>query len=53
MPAYEVKDDGGNLKVTHHNRLFQVAPMRDATTALGGSKSVSYVDMAWSVVEKC
>ena len=26
MPAYEVKDDGGNVKVTHHNRLFLVAP---------------------------
>ena len=25
VPAYEVKDDGGNVKVTHHNRLFLVA----------------------------
>ena len=26
MPTYEVKDDGGNVKVTHCNRLFLVAP---------------------------
>ena len=24
MPTYEVKDDGGNVKVDHHNRLFLV-----------------------------
>ena len=43
MPTYEVKDDGGNIKVAHHNRLFLVAPTRDAAMPLGGSKSVSYV----------
>ena len=43
VPAYEVKDDGGNVKVTHHNRLFLVAPTRDAAMPLGGSESVSYV----------
>ena len=26
VPTYKVKDDGGNIKVTHHNRLFLVAP---------------------------
>ena len=35
MPAYKVKDDGGNVKVTHHNRLFLVAPVGDATMPLG------------------
>ena len=43
MPTYEVKDDGGNIKVTHHNRLFLVAPVSNTATPLGGSKSVSYV----------
>ena len=46
MPTYEVKDDGRNVKVAHHNRLFLVAPMRDTVTPLGGSKSVSYVNAA-------
>ena len=35
MPAYEVRDDGGNVKVTHHNRLFLVAPTRDVAMPLG------------------
>ena len=46
--AYEVKDDGRNVKVTHHNRLFLVVPVRDATMPLGGSESVSYVDATQS-----
>ena len=50
VPTCEVKDDGRNVKVTHHNRLFLVAPMRDATTPLGGSKSVSFVVAAWSAL---
>ena len=29
VPTYEVKDDGGNVKVTQRNRLFLVAPVRD------------------------
>ena len=43
VPAYKVKDDGGNIKVTHWNRLFLVASTRDTATPLGGRKSVSYV----------
>ena len=39
MPVYEVRDDGGNVKVTHHNRLFLVAPTRDLATPLGGEVS--------------
>ena len=35
VPAYEVRDDGRNVKVIHHNRLFLVAPTRDVTTPLG------------------
>ena len=43
MPAYEVKDDSGNVKVAHHNRLFLVAPTRNVAMPMGGSKSISYV----------
>ena len=50
MPTYEVKDDGGNVKVTHHNRLFLVAPVRDTTMPMGESESVSYVSATWSTL---
>ena len=52
MSAFEVRDYGRNVKVTHHNRLFLVAPTRDVATPLGGSKSVSYVGTAWSILEE-
>ena len=42
IPVYEVRDDGRNVRVTHHNRLFLVAQQRDDATPLGGSKSISY-----------
>ena len=38
-----MKDDGRNMKVTHHNRLSLVAPMRDIAMPLGGGKSISYI----------
>ena len=50
MPTYEVKDDGGNIKVTHHNRLFLEAPMRDVAMPLGGNKSISYMGATWSAL---
>ena len=50
MPAYEVKDVSGNVKVTHHNWLFLVAPVGDATTPLGGSESISYVGATQSAL---
>ena len=34
MLAYEVKDDGRNVNVTHRNRLFLVAPIRETAHAL-------------------
>ena len=43
MLTYKVKDDGRNVKVTHHNWLFLVAPMRDTAMPLGGGKSISYI----------
>ena len=41
VPTYEVRDDSSNVKVTHHNRLFLVAPAKEDAMPLGGSKSVS------------
>ena len=52
MPTYQVRDDGRNVKVTHSNRLFLVAPARDVTMPLGGSESVSYVGAAQSALAK-
>ena len=52
MPTYEVKDDSGNIKVTHCNRLFLVAPARETATPLGGGESISYVSAAQSALAK-
>ena len=41
VPTYEVRVDGGNVKVTPHNRLFLVATVKEDATPLGGSESVS------------
>ena len=40
VPAYKVKDDGRNIKVTHSNKLFSVASMKDTATPLGKGESV-------------
>ena len=37
----EVKDDAGNVKTIHHNRLFLVATLKEAITPLGAGASVS------------
>ena len=50
VPTYELRDDGWNVKVTHHNRLFLVAPTRDVAMPLGGSKSVSYAGTTQSTL---
>ena len=36
IPAYEVKDEAGNIKTVHHNQLFLVAAPVGAVTPLGG-----------------
>ena len=41
VPMYEVRGDGGNLKVTHCNRLLLVTPVKEDATPLGGSESIS------------
>ena len=48
--TYEMRDDGGNVKVAHHKRLFLVPPTRDVATPLGGSESISHVDTTWSTL---
>ena len=50
VPTYEVRDDSGNVKVTHHNRLFLVAPAREDAIPLGGSESISDEGTAWSAL---
>ena len=50
LPVYEVRDDGGNVKVAHQNRLFLVAPIRETATPLGGGESISYAGTAWSAL---
>ena len=41
IPAYEVKDEVGNVKTVHHNRLFLVATLREAIMPLGAGTSIS------------
>ena len=41
VPAYEVKDEVGNVKTIHHNQLFLVATPREAITPLGAGTPIS------------
>ena len=41
VPAYEVKDEMGNIKTIHCNRLFLVATPKEAITPLGAGTSIS------------
>ena len=41
VPAYEVKDEAGNIKTVHCNWLFLVATPREAITLLGAGASIS------------
>ena len=41
IPMYKVRDDGRNVKVTHCNKLFLVAPAKENAMPLGGSEFVS------------
>ena len=50
VPMYEVQDNGGNVKVIQHNRLFLVAPAKEDATPLGGSESISEEGAAWSAL---
>ena len=41
VPAYEVKDEVGNIKTVHHNWLFLVATLKEAIMPLGVGASIS------------
>ena len=41
IPAYEVKDEAGNIKTIHHNWLFLVATSKEAVMPLGAGMSIS------------
>ena len=41
IPAYEVKDEVGNIKTIHRNRLFLVAAPTEAVMPLGAGASIS------------
>ena len=40
IPAYEVKDEAGNIKTIHHNWLFLVATQKEVVTPLGAGMSI-------------
>ena len=41
VPAYEVKDEAGNIKTIHRNQLFLVATPKEAVMPLGAGASIS------------
>ena len=41
IPAYEVKDEAGNIKTIHCNRLFLVVTPKEAVMPLGAGMSIS------------
>ena len=48
MPAYEVKDEAGNVKSVHHNRLFLVATAKEDIMPLRAGTSISEENVAQS-----
>ena len=46
--AYEVKDEAGNIKTVHCNRLFLVATPTKAVMSLGAGTSISEENVVWS-----
>ena len=50
IPAYEVKDEAGNVKTVHHNQLFLVATPLEAVMPLGAGTSISEENIARSTL---
>ena len=50
VPAYEVKDEAGNIKTIHHNQLFLVATPMEAVTPFGAGASISEENVAQSTL---
>ena len=51
VPAYEVKDEAGNIKTIHRNQLFLVATPKEAVTPLGAGASISEENVRSTHVE--
>ena len=51
IPAYEVKDEVGNVKTVHHNWLFLVATPKEAVMPLGAGTSISEENVQSTHVE--
>ena len=51
IPAYEVKDEVGNIKTVHRNRLFLVATPKEAVMPLGAGTSISEENVRSTHVE--
>ena len=51
--TYEVKDEAGNIKTIHHNRLFLVAAPVGAVTPLGAGTPLSEENVAQSTLAEC
>ena len=52
IPAYEVKDEAGNVKTVHRNWLFLVAIPTEATMPLGAGASISEENIVQSTLVK-
>ena len=50
IPAYEVKNEAGNVKTIHHNQLFLVAVPMDAVMPLEAGASISEENITWSTL---
>ena len=48
VPAYEVKDEVGNVKTVHCNHLFLVATPKEAIMPLGAGAPISEENVVWS-----
>ena len=53
IPAYEVKDEAGNIKTIHHNQLFLVATPVGAVTPLGAGAPLSEETITQSTLVEC
>ena len=51
VPAYEVKDEVGNIKTVHRNQLFLVATPKEAIMPLGAGASISEENVRSTHVE--
>ena len=50
IPAYEVKDEAGNIKTIHCNQLFLVATPMEAVMPLGAGTSISEENIVQSTL---